>query len=112
VVTLVRAAGYGREEPIVIGVRQPQTAPFFLAQGRTLTGEPLRATTLAYTASLSKQMTAGCAALIVALARFPALERRPGTRHVYSNAGYVCLAVVDLWLATAEVGLARETGPV
>jgi CubicO group peptidase (beta-lactamase class C family) len=65
VVTLVSAVGYGLEEPIVIGVRQPGAAPFFLAQGLTSAGEPLSGTTLIYAASLSKQMTAACAALLV-----------------------------------------------
>ncbi|MFI7134168.1 serine hydrolase domain-containing protein [Nonomuraea sp. NPDC050153] len=149
---LVSGAGYRSHEPIVVGVRRRGTPPILLAQGLTATGEPVTATTLAYAASLSKQMTAACAALLVrhgaldlesplsrwlpqlppwagairlrhlvhhtaalpadaevdalidgdrttpgiirALTRFPALDRRPGTEHVYSNAGYVCLAAV------------------
>ncbi|MET7335788.1 serine hydrolase domain-containing protein [Nonomuraea sp. NPDC005650] len=142
---LLSGAGYRGDEPIVVGMRRRGTPPVLLAQGLT-------ATTIAYAASLSKQMTAACAALLVrngaldmesplsrwlpqlpswagavrlrhlvhhtaalpadaevdalidgetdrttpgilrALTRFPALDRRPGTEHVYSNAGYVCLA--------------------
>ncbi|MFC4015403.1 serine hydrolase domain-containing protein [Nonomuraea purpurea] len=142
---LVSEAGYRSDEPIVVGMRRRGAPPILLAQG--LTG-----TTVTYAASLSKQMTAACAALLVqrgaldmesslsrwlprlpawagairlrhlvhhtaalpadseidaiiageadrttsgiirALTRFPALVRRPGTEHRYSNAGYVCLA--------------------
>jgi CubicO group peptidase (beta-lactamase class C family) len=68
---LVGAAGYGRTEPVVVGVQRRDAAPLFVAQGRTRTGEPLSGTTPAYTASLSKQVTAACAAL---LARRGALD--------------------------------------
>ncbi|WP_433434974.1 serine hydrolase domain-containing protein [Nonomuraea sp. CA-141351] len=150
--TLVDRAGYRGDEPIVVGMQQRGKPPVLLAQGLTLGGEPLDATTVAYAASLSKQMTAACAAqlaqrgdldmesalsrwlpqlpawadtirlrhlvhhtaglpagsridafmagdadrtsqaVIQALAQFPALDRQPGAEHVYSNAGYVCLA--------------------
>lgn len=151
--TLVSEAGYRSDEPIVVGMRQGGTPPVLLAHGLSSTGGPVTAATLAYAASLSKQMTAACAALLAqrgvldmesalsrwlprlpawagtirlrhlvhhtaalpadseidaiitgddrttpgiiqALARFPALDHRPGTEHVYSNAGYVCLAAV------------------
>ncbi|MDX3108046.1 serine hydrolase domain-containing protein [Nonomuraea angiospora] len=59
---LVDEAGYRRDEPIVVGMQHGDRPPILLAQGLTLTGEPLGAATLAYTASLSKQMTAACAA--------------------------------------------------
>ncbi|GAA2317337.1 serine hydrolase domain-containing protein [Nonomuraea roseoviolacea subsp. roseoviolacea] len=151
---VVSEAGYRDDEPLVAGIRRRGAPPVLLAQGLTAAGEPMTATTLLYAASLSKQMTAACAALlhrhgaldleaplsrwlpelpawagagrlrhlvhhtaalpadsridalitggadrttsgvIGALARFPALDRRPGAGHVYSNAGYVCLAVV------------------
>jgi CubicO group peptidase (beta-lactamase class C family) len=155
VAALVGAAGYRHDEPIVVGVQQRQTAPVFVAQGLTRTGHPLSGTTLVYAASLSKQLAAACAALLVrrgaldldgalsqwlpelpawahtvrlrhlvhhtaglpldtqvdavmaeaggtdhtsqrvldALARFSALQRPPGTGYMYSNAGYVCLAM-------------------
>ncbi|GAA3219068.1 serine hydrolase domain-containing protein [Nonomuraea helvata] len=151
---LVAEAGYRSDEPIAVGMRQRDAPPVLLAQGMTSASEPVTATTLAYAASLSKQMTAACAALLArrgaldmesplshwlpqlpawagtvrlrhlvhhtaalpadstidavlagdadrttpgiieALTRFPALDRRPSTEHLYSNAGYVCLAAV------------------
>ena len=147
--TLVSEAGYRSDEPIVVGMRQGGAPPVLLAQGLSVT-----AATLAYAASLSKQMTAACAALLAqdgaldmestlsrwlphlpawagtirlrhlvhhtaalpmdaeidalitgdadrttpgiirALGQFPDLDHRPGTEHVYSNAGYDCLAAV------------------
>ncbi|MEV0234150.1 serine hydrolase domain-containing protein [Nonomuraea sp. NPDC050786] len=151
---LLPEAGYRSDEPVMVGIQQRGAPPVLLAQGMTSASEPVTATTLAYAASLSKQMTAACAALLArrgtldmesplshwlprlpawagairlrhlvhhtaalpadskvdailagdadrttsgiiqALTCFPALERRPGTAHVYSNAGYVCLAAV------------------
>ncbi|MBN6055333.1 beta-lactamase family protein, partial [Nonomuraea sp. RK-328] len=111
---LISGAGYRSDEPIVVGIQQHDAPPVLLAQGLTSTSEPVTATTLMYAASLSKQMTAACAAL---LARRGALDMesplshwlpglpawadtirlrhgQPGTEHVYSNAGYVCLAAV------------------
>lgn len=151
---LISEAGYRSDEPIVVGMQQRGAPPVLLAQGLTATDEPVIATTPAYAASLSKQMTAACAALLAqhgaldmesplsrwlpqlpawadtirlrhlvhhtaalpddskidaiiagdadrtsagiiqALTQLPALDHRPGTQHVYSNAGYVCLAAV------------------
>jgi len=151
---LVELAGYGTDDPVVVGVRQGSARPSFLARGRTAAGEPLTAGTVVYTASLSKQITAACAALLVrrgrldtestlarwmpelpawagtvrvrhlihhtsglpegvdfdelrqggldrtsvavlgGLARTDRLDGEPGTGFRYSNAGYVCLAVV------------------
>jgi CubicO group peptidase (beta-lactamase class C family) len=134
----------------VVGVQRAGESPAFSTQGLT-------ATTIVYAASLSKQMTAACTALLVrdgnldmdaplsdwlselpgwaqsvrlrhlvhhtaalpddtdlarhetaaeghldfttqsriaALAQFPTLDGVPGTRYAYSNAGYVCLALV------------------
>jgi CubicO group peptidase (beta-lactamase class C family) len=149
---LIAQAGYHRDQPILLGLQQGNAPPTFLAQGSTSNG-PLTASTLTYAASLSKQMTAACAALLAqrgelemdsalsrwipelpawaqtvrlrhlvhhtgalpddsqidaviaaerdrttaavlrGLARFPVVDRRPGDEYVYSNAGYVCLAV-------------------
>jgi len=58
-------AGYGTEDPLVVGVRQGGAPSVFVTSGRTTTGEPLTAGTVVYTASLSKQITAACAALLV-----------------------------------------------
>ncbi|NUW46515.1 serine hydrolase domain-containing protein [Nonomuraea rhodomycinica] len=62
---LVSAIGYREDEPLVAGIRRRGAPPLLLAQGLTFTGEPMTATTLVYAASLSKQMTAACAALLV-----------------------------------------------
>jgi CubicO group peptidase (beta-lactamase class C family) len=62
---LIGLAGYGGDDPLVVGVQQDGAAPVFLASGRTPAGEPLAADTIVYTASLSKQITAVCAALLV-----------------------------------------------
>lgn len=148
---LVELAGYGTGDPLVLGVRQGSAPAAFLTRGRTATGEPL---TVDYTASLSKQITAACAALLVrqgrldtestlaqwmpelptwagtirvrhlihhtsglpegiafdglhraeldrttagvieALVQVDELDSTPGTEFRYSNAGYVCLAIV------------------
>ncbi|MFF0769806.1 serine hydrolase domain-containing protein [Nonomuraea wenchangensis] len=149
---LLFEAGYRSDEPLAVGLQRRGVPPSSLVRGLTATGEPVTATTLAYAASLSKQMTAACAALLAqqgaldvesplsywlpqlpawagtvrlrhlihhtaglpadhkidaiisgdpdrtssgiirALTQFPALDYPPGTAHVYSNAGYVCLA--------------------
>ncbi|WP_327108673.1 serine hydrolase domain-containing protein [Nonomuraea glycinis] len=62
---LTSLAGYGVHDPLMVGVQQDGTRPVFLTSGRTAAGEPLTADTIAYTASLSKQITAACAALLV-----------------------------------------------
>jgi CubicO group peptidase (beta-lactamase class C family) len=61
---LIAEAGFRADEPIVIGLQQRSAPPLFLAQGRTSSGAPPTATTLTYAASLSKQITAACAALL------------------------------------------------
>ncbi|MFE3455168.1 serine hydrolase domain-containing protein [Nonomuraea sp. NPDC059194] len=145
---LISAAGYTTGEPVAVGLQYGDAPPILATHG-----PPLTAMTLTYAASLSKQVTAACAALLArrgdldpgsplahwlphlpawaravrvrhllhhtaalpadadldasahtpdrtsasvlqALARIPALTRRPGTEHTYSNAGYVCLAAV------------------
>jgi len=151
---LAAAAGYGPGDPLVVGVQRAGAPPVFSASGRAATAEPLTGDTIVYTASLAKQVTAACAALLVRQGRldvespvtrwlpelpayaapvrlrhliahtsglpdvpgFDDLHRAgldrttarvvdalrsedrlvsaPGTEHRYSNAGYVCLAVV------------------
>jgi CubicO group peptidase (beta-lactamase class C family) len=63
--TLIAGAGYGSREPVIAGVHGQGRLPVFAAQGVTGAGEPAGPATLAYAASLSKQITAGCAALLV-----------------------------------------------
>lgn len=62
---LIAAAGYGSREPVIAGVQGQDGPPEFAAQGLTGAGQPAGPDTLAYAASLSKQITAGCAALLV-----------------------------------------------
>jgi CubicO group peptidase (beta-lactamase class C family) len=62
---LIAGAGYGSREPVIAGVHGQGCPPVFAAQGVTAAGEPADPATLAYAASLSKQITAGCAALLV-----------------------------------------------
>jgi CubicO group peptidase (beta-lactamase class C family) len=63
--SLIAGAGYGQWEPVIIGVHSQGGPPVFAAQGLTGAGVPAGPATLAYAASLSKQITAGCAALLV-----------------------------------------------
>ena len=65
IATLAEQAGYGAHDHFVVGVQQDGAPPAFLTRGRTLAGEPLTAGTILYTASLAKQITAACAALLV-----------------------------------------------
>jgi CubicO group peptidase (beta-lactamase class C family) len=150
---LIEQAGYPTDHPVVVGLQHRGTPPIFLTYGSTAPAGPLGPSSLAYAASLAKQITAACAALLVrhgrldmettlaewlpelpnwthvirlrhlvhhtagmppdeqidamipadsdrtttavlhALAGLPALAARPGSQYVYSNAGYVCLAV-------------------
>ncbi|MEU6783323.1 serine hydrolase domain-containing protein [Nonomuraea angiospora] len=62
---ILAEAGFRDDEPIVVGLQQRDKAPAFHAQGLTARGETLSATTPIYAASLSKQMTAACVALLV-----------------------------------------------
>jgi CubicO group peptidase (beta-lactamase class C family) len=62
---LIQQAGYAADHPIVIGVQHHGTPPTFLAHGTTQAGEPLTASTPVYAASLAKQITAACAAVLV-----------------------------------------------
>ena len=154
VAALTSAAGYGPDDPYVAGVQRNGTPPVFAAGGRTRDRVPLDPGSVVYTASLAKQVTAVCAALLERegrldlddpvvrwmpelpgwaadvklrhllshasglpdVATFDELERAgldrttavvvdalvrsnglvsaPGIEHRYSNAGYVCLAVV------------------
>ncbi|MEV4808001.1 serine hydrolase domain-containing protein [Nonomuraea sp. NPDC049421] len=63
--SLVAAAGYRPDEPLMVGVTRRDAPPVLLTQGTAAAGDPVTATTLVYAASLSKQLTAACAALLV-----------------------------------------------
>lgn len=62
---LVAAAGYSANDPITVGLHHHGRQPVELAQGHTPDGTPLTTETTLYAASLAKQMTAACAALLV-----------------------------------------------
>jgi CubicO group peptidase (beta-lactamase class C family) len=59
IAALTAQSGYRTGDPVVVGVRQDDTPPVYVTHGPTTTG------TVTYTASLSKQITAACAALLV-----------------------------------------------
>lgn len=61
---LVAEAGYGGDEPVIVGVRQ-RGHDVFATQGLTRRGDAFDSGTVIYAASLSKQITAACAALLV-----------------------------------------------
>ncbi len=63
--TVLAEAGYGSEEPLIVGLNHQGRGPVFVAHGATRTGEPLNSATVTYVASLAKQMTAACVALLV-----------------------------------------------
>jgi CubicO group peptidase (beta-lactamase class C family) len=150
---LIEQAGYPAGQPVVVGLQHRGTPAIFLTHGSTALAGSLDPSSLVYAASLAKQVTAACAALLVrqgrldmetaltrwppelpawmhtirprhlvhhiagmppdeqidalipadsdrtttavmrALTGLPASAGRPGSRYVYSNAGYVCLAV-------------------
>lgn len=62
---VIEQAGYGPDDPLVVGVRLPGTPVLYTARGRTATGERFTPSTVVCTASVSKQITAACAALLV-----------------------------------------------
>lgn len=66
---LIEQARYTTDQPIVVGIQHRGAPPVFLAHGSTSTGKPLTASTPVYAASLAKQITAACAALLVSQGR-------------------------------------------
>ena len=62
---LVAEAGYDGREPVIAAVHRQGFPPVFVAQGEIRSGESLSPAVLTYAASLSKQITAACAALLV-----------------------------------------------
>ena len=72
---LASAAGYGPNDPYVVGVQQVDAPPVFVAGGRTRDDQPLGPRTVVYTASFAKQVTAACAALLVQEGRLDLEDR-------------------------------------
>lgn len=64
IVEAVRAAGYPDETPLAVGVSTGREEALVFAQGDGLDGVSFGAETVAYAASLAKQFTGACAALL------------------------------------------------
>jgi CubicO group peptidase (beta-lactamase class C family) len=64
VAELSHAAGYARVTPLVAGISMRSGGPLFFAQGAGLDGAAFGAESVAYAASLAKQITGACAALL------------------------------------------------
>jgi CubicO group peptidase (beta-lactamase class C family) len=62
---LMAGAGYGGAEPLIAGVHGRGREPVFAAHGVTGAGEAVGPDVVVYAASVSKQITAACAALLV-----------------------------------------------
>ena len=62
---LIADAGYNSREPVIAAVHRQGFPPVFVTQGEIRSGESLSPAVLTYAASLSKQITAACAALLV-----------------------------------------------
>lgn len=117
---LISGAAYGSREPVIAGVQLQDGPPVFAAQGVTGAGEPAGPDTVTYTASLSKQITAGGVALLVregvlhpedTLARWlpelPAWAATVRLRHVLHHTAAMPDARVDAMTA----GAADHTTP-
>lgn len=61
----LRDAGYGHDDPLVVGLQRGPGQPEYVVQGVTGDGAPVTPSTRVYVASLSKQFVAACAALLV-----------------------------------------------
>jgi len=116
---LIAEAGYDGREPVIAAVHRQGFAPVFAAQGETGSGEASSPTALTYAASLSKQITAACAALLVRegvldieapigrwLPELPAWAATVRLRHLVHHTGAMPDHEVD-----AIVGNADRTTP-
>lgn len=119
----VEAAGYGPDDPLVVGVQPPTGPPAFLAHGRDAAGEPLGPGSVVYVASLAKQVVAACVALLVRQGRLeltasvtdrvpelPAWARPVRVEHLLVHTGG--LPEVCAWEDLQRAGLDRTTDGV
>ncbi|WP_432523223.1 serine hydrolase domain-containing protein [Kineococcus sp. SYSU DK006] len=65
IAALIGQAGYGPDDAVVAGVQVGDAPATCVARGRTAEGIPVAAGTVVHTASLSKQVTSACVALLV-----------------------------------------------
>lgn len=112
-------AGYRPGEPVAVGIRSPRLGSLFVA--RPPAGMPIGEESIVYTASLSKQLTAACLALLVRrglvttdavvrtwLPELPAWADAVRVRHlIHHSAGLPDDAVIDA--ACRAAGLADRT---
>ncbi|HEY0239409.1 MAG TPA: serine hydrolase domain-containing protein [Friedmanniella sp.] len=123
IATRVLAAGYEPSDPLVVGVQRVDGPPELVASGRTPGGELLGAGTVVYTASLAKQVTAACAALLVQRHRLdlestlaswvpelPGWADEVAVRHLISHTSG--LPEVDRYGELERAGLDRTTAGV
>jgi len=116
---LIADAGYNSREPVIAAVHRQGFPPVFVAQGEIRSGESLSPAVLTYAASLSKQITAACAALLVRegvldmeapmgrwLPELPAWAASVRLRHLVDHTGAMPDHEVD-----AIVGNADRTTP-
>jgi CubicO group peptidase (beta-lactamase class C family) len=114
----VRAAGYAADTPIAVGMSTHGSQPVFFAQGAGLDGAPFGAESVAYAASLAKQITGACAALLERdgvldpeapisewLTELPAWSQTVRVRHlIHHTAG-----LPDVWPLMHQAGEADWT---
>lgn len=62
---LIAGSGYVPQDAVIVGMHRREGEPVFVSQGVTGAGEWLSSGTIVYAASLSKQVTAACAAILV-----------------------------------------------
>jgi CubicO group peptidase (beta-lactamase class C family) len=102
----VRAVDYAADTPLAIGVSRGDREPLFFAQGAGLDGGAFGVASVAYAASLAKQITGACAALLALggaldpdaliaewMPEFPPWRERVRVRHlIHHTAG-----LPDVW---------------
>lgn len=64
IAALVRDAGYAEDTPLSVGVSRRSQEPLFFAQGARHPTTPFGPESVAYAASVSKQLTGACAAML------------------------------------------------